>query len=171
MVASMSRMKRYLSGALAVTLCVSMNINPVGTIVSELAQTELVKKFGIIGDNIIYTLSNIDKVEATDGASTMPPIHNDVHVSIDVDGIISAVNGAKDSIQAADKNNTAAVGGAAENIVKGIDTTNKVIADNGSAIVASVDRVNSNIKKYWIVFKSTHMLDLFNIIHNRLFSI
>lgn len=57
--------KRFSSGALAITLSVALNINPLAALCGAVADSGIIDKFGILRDNLIYVAENkLNKVDA-----------------------------------------------------------------------------------------------------------
>lgn len=127
------KLKRVTSFILAVTLCVTLNINPIAGLISEILRTEFVHKLGIIGDNIVYVLSNVelrnaDVVFADEEGPVDVEVVNTPTVNIGTaNGIIDAINSLADT----NSNNHAAtqqhIDASAENIVAGIDIMNRAL--------------------------------------------
>lgn len=155
------KIKKPLSGLLAVFLCVAINFNPLAVIVSEFLGTEFVQDLGIAGKNIAYLLSNPDRVfadttdsddsdeeEEESGGTTQ-----NINVSVDVhcdhscsfecnftdSGIISAINNqTTDYINALNSNTT--------NITDSISTQTEVLDGSLEDIKNSVNAVNATLK-------------------------
>lgn len=127
------KLKRVTSFVLAVTLCVTLNINPIAGLISEILRTKFVHKLGVIGDNIVYVLSNtelrnVDVVFADEEGPTDVEVVNTPTVNIGTaNGIIDAINSLADT----NSNNHAAtqqhIDASAENIVAGIDIMNRAL--------------------------------------------
>ncbi len=136
-----NKTKRIISGFLAVTLCVMLNINPLGIIIKEVLNTELANKLGIFGQNVLYVLSNdISTVLAEDPPAPDPdPVPDpvpggDTTVTCDCDfddtGIIKAIEAAEESVGTK-------IETAEDTISSGIDDVNKTL-----------EAINKNIDKY-----------------------
>lgn len=74
----MKKRRRFLSGFLAVLLCVAINFNPIALIGVAILESEFVQDLGIAGNNIAYMLKNPDVVFADGPAAggnggTTPP--------------------------------------------------------------------------------------------------
>ena len=129
------KLKRFMAGSLATFLCVSMNINPVGIIAKEIAESPFADKLGIIGDNVLYSLKDISTVKADDPSKVI--VINDPAGSI------------VDAIDRMDKNNTSHINNSTavvsqhidagtENVVKAIDIVN-------NTVVRRTDKINTTI--------------------------
>lgn len=69
----MKKNKRFLSGFLAVLLCVTLNINPLTVITVEFLQSDFARDIGIIGDNILYLMQNPGRVSAAEATPAETP--------------------------------------------------------------------------------------------------
>ena len=76
--------KRFMTGALAVLLAVTMNINPVATIAGAIADSGLVDRFANLKNNLSYIADvNSNVVFADEGGETSPGCDCEVTVNCD----------------------------------------------------------------------------------------
>lgn len=72
------RFKRIASGALAVTLCVAMNINPIGTLAVAFVESGAIDEASIIGKNIIRLAGNTVNTAKADNLLPLLPTVDDI---------------------------------------------------------------------------------------------
>lgn len=73
------RLKRIISGALAVTLCVAMNINPIGTLAIAFVESGIIDEASTVGKNIIRLTNNTVNTAKAD--SLLPTVDSIINVS------------------------------------------------------------------------------------------
>lgn len=150
------KVKRILSGSLAVILCVSMNINPMGVILSEIASTEFVKKLGIIGDNIQYVLTNKDisytQAENASDSSSGGDTYISVDCNCNTESIVNAVNTAKNELNSTINSNGS---GIREDMINHTANIGGLIASHDENVVVELQSINQNITRTGEMLNST----------------
>lgn len=137
------KLKRFVSGSLAVLLCVSMNINPIGTIASAVVESGIIDEASVIGQNLIRLAGEVSN-EVMAAPSSLTPsgiIESSSCECKDYSGVLSVIKDNTASIKDTSsdiKSSVVKIEGYTEELVdvtNSIDATTKAILKDTDYII------------------------------------